>query len=613
MISRRAIAVMVSRFPLVTETFILRELIELERRGQPVLLVPMLKESPRVVHDEAKPWVGRALYTPYFSAAILASNARALRQDPARYFGILARLIAGSLRSPGFLMRTLALFPKSVHLAEELQARGIRHIHAHFATHPATMAMIVSELTGISFSITAHAHDIFVDRTLLRPKLKRAAFVRTISSFNREFLASRYPRSAPKIQVIHVGIDPDRYAEPSARRAVRSPRVILCVAAFKPYKGLPVLVEACQRLATEAVDFRCEIVGDGPMRNQIEELIRSKKLTDRVTLLGNLPQHEVAERFRAAGVVVQPSIIAPDGQMEGIPVSLMEAMAAECPVVASALSGIPELIEHGRTGLLVEPGDGVALAAAIRRIITHPAEAEELGRRAREKVLAEFVLASTVAQLLAKFDAVNEPVELTPGELHLLPIAAEETIGVRRVHEREDSRVIEVLAGGREFILKTQKSRRGESRPPADRARHEYEILQRLAAHGAAPLPLRIDGASILMERAQGAPLDRVIRDLRHTPETLIPAFRAVGKWLREFQALIPDAQHGDLWPGNIFISGDRVQVIDFEGLRQGEHERDIANFLTESEKFFSRPPYRRGFRMLREAFRKGYDEAARG
>ncbi|MEO6487224.1 MAG: glycosyltransferase, partial [Thermoanaerobaculia bacterium] len=211
MIARRAIAVMVSRFPLVTETFILRELVELERQGQPVLLVPMLKETPRIVHDEARPWVERAFYTPWLSAAIAAANMRSLRRRPLRYLGLLARLLGGSLGSPDVLARTLSIFPKSVYLAEELRAHGVQHIHAHFATHPATMAMIVSELTGIGFSITAHAHDIFVDRTLLGMKLRRATFVRAISKFNRDFLVDLNPQAASKIEVIHVGIDPRNY------------------------------------------------------------------------------------------------------------------------------------------------------------------------------------------------------------------------------------------------------------------------------------------------------------------------------------------------------------------------------------------------------------------
>jgi hypothetical protein len=158
--SRPPLAVLVSRFPLVTETFILREIIEIERQGQPVVLVPMIRETPVVVHEAAKPWVERALYTPW------------MFRVPLRTLPLLLRLVAGTLRRPGTLLRTLALFPKSVWLARELERRGVRHIHAHFATHPTTMALIIAALTKIPFSFTVHAHDIQLDRSLLRWKIR---------------------------------------------------------------------------------------------------------------------------------------------------------------------------------------------------------------------------------------------------------------------------------------------------------------------------------------------------------------------------------------------------------------------------------------------------------
>jgi colanic acid/amylovoran biosynthesis glycosyltransferase len=594
---------MVSRFPSVTETFILRELIELERQGQPVLLVPMLNESPQVVHEEAKPWMERALYTPYVSEQIGAANLRALLRQPLRYLGVLARLILGSLRSPGFLGRTLAIFPKSVFLAEQLDKHSIRHIHAHFATHPATMAWIVSQLSGITYSITAHAHDIFVDRALLRLKLRHAAFIRTISNFNARFLTSRYRGIAAKIEVIHVGIDPERYGRRDAETRGRGDGV-LCIGALKPYKGIPVLVEACDRLTREGVDFHCEIIGDGPMRAQIAQMIRTRGLHDRVILLGSRTQEEVAERIARAAMVVQPSMIAPDGQMEGIPVSLMEAMAAGKPVIASELSGIPELVEHGATGLLVNPADAPALSAAIRELLANPERCAAMGRAGREKVKRQFVLPATVELLLRKLDQLNPAVELTAEEIRLLD---RQPIGVRRVHERQDSRVAEILAGGSELIVKTQKSRPVESRPPMERARREFEVLERLASRGLAPLPLRCEGASVVMQRAAGTPLDRMIREQRSRPEPLSAAFSAAGGWLRQFQLVYPGACHGDFWPGNIFISDDAVQVIDFEGIEEGSAYQDVASFLVESELFFSRPWHRRRFAPLRDAFLNGY------
>lgn len=202
-----AVAVMLSRFPTVTETFILRELVEMERQGQPIRLVPMIHESPPVVHDAAKPWVGRALYMPFLSPKIAGENLLTFLRDPIRYVRVLARLVAGTIGSPGTLARTLLLFPKSVALARRLTREGIHHIHVHFASHPATMALIVSQFSDITFSFTVHAQDIQVDRSLLDWNIREARFVRSCTDFNRRFLEELYPREANgKIVVVHYGV-----------------------------------------------------------------------------------------------------------------------------------------------------------------------------------------------------------------------------------------------------------------------------------------------------------------------------------------------------------------------------------------------------------------------
>ena len=369
------IAVLVSRFPLVTETFILRELIELERQGQPVRLAPMLREHPEVVHEAAKPWVERALYTPW------------MFRVPLRTVPLLLRLIRGTVAKPGTLLRTLALFPKSVWLARQLEREGVAHLHAHFATHPSTMALIISKLTGIPFSFTVHAHDIQLDRSLLRWKIREAAFVRSISDFNRRFLEDLYPEARGKIEVIHVGVPlPPPAGAPQPGR-------MLCVAAHKPYKGLPFLIEACRILRAQGVPYTCDIVGDGPMRPELERLNHDRV----VNLLGARREDEVTRMMAACSLVVLPSIVAPDGQMEGIPVALMEALAMGRPVVSTRIAGIPELVQDG--GILVPPGDARALAHAMRALLEDRRRAAEMGARGRAFVEREFALSACVARL----------------------------------------------------------------------------------------------------------------------------------------------------------------------------------------------------------------------
>ena len=396
---RRTVAVGLSRFPTVTETFILREVTEMERQGQPVRLVPLIKENPPVVHDAAKAWTQRALYTPWISARIALANLQAFAKAPLRYLGTLARLIAGT--SAKMLLGTLAIFPKSVYLARELEREGVRHLHVHYASHPATMALIVSKFAPITFSFTVHAFDIQGDRSLLDWKIREARFVRSISQFNKRFLEGLYPEeSRGKIEVVHVGIEPDVYdvnIRPFAGR-------ILCVAGHRPYKGLPYLIEACRILRGEGLAYQCDVIGDGPMRPQLEAMNKD----DVVNLLGPRQETEVARMMAEASLFVLPSIVDDDGMMEGIPVALMEAMATGRAVVSTTTAGIPELVDSGVSGLLVPPRDPRALADAMRTLLNDPEKARAMGERGRAKVRAEFDLRQSATQLLALIDRENQ-------------------------------------------------------------------------------------------------------------------------------------------------------------------------------------------------------------
>ncbi|HET8798344.1 MAG TPA: glycosyltransferase, partial [Thermoanaerobaculia bacterium] len=205
--ARRPIAVGLSRFPTVTETFILREITEMERQGQPVRLVPLIRETPPVIHDAAKPWIARALYTRWVSPAILLANLATLAKHPIHYLRILGRVFAGTSRK--MLPATLAIFPKSVYLARQLASEGIDHLHAHYASIPTTMALLVAQFAPVSFSFTVHAFDIQGDRSLLAWKIREARFIRSISDLNKRFLEFHYPEARGKVEVVHVGIDPD--------------------------------------------------------------------------------------------------------------------------------------------------------------------------------------------------------------------------------------------------------------------------------------------------------------------------------------------------------------------------------------------------------------------
>lgn len=679
---RRPVAVVLSRFPSVTETFILREVMEMERQGQPVRLVPLLRGHPPVVHPEARPWVDRSLYTPFLSLQVLRSNLTALRR-PVRYFGLLLRLAASSWTRPRFLLATLALFPKSVHLARVLEREGIRHVHAQFGSHPGTAAFVISTLAETTYSVTLHAHDLFVRSysPFLGAKLRHADFVRVISSFNRRTVAARFPRvPLDRVHVVHVGVRTREYATPGEESATPEPSAprILCVAALRDYKGLPVLVDACARLRDEGLAFRVELVGEGPMRAAIEERIARSGLQRHVRLLGALPQEAVTALLRRRPIFVLPSVVLRSGWMEGIPVALMEAMAAGAAAIASRLSGIPELVEHERTGLLVEPGSAGELAAAIRRLATDPAFARRLGESGRAKVRAEFELGTCARRLLELLDQHNPPGPDASRLSELVQRAGgiagtAEAVGVTATRGGVDASVVQLLVPGdgdpRHLVVKEHVARVGQSRPPGERARHEFEVLARLTrpctnGSGTLPVPrpvhLEGDGGILVMEACGGRPLDELLRAARCRTLELARArvaMEAAGAWLAAFQErtsgevgpeealglwrrrleadlersrnVLPPrllsrireklgeprprrevqgvGRHGDFWPGNLLVGEDGVRVLDFEGFGPGLPWEDAAYFLVQAELFFAYPLLRPRFAALRQAFLAGY------
>ncbi len=289
---------------------------------------------------------------------------------------------------------------KAALLARRVEGMGARRVHAHFATHPALAAWFVQELTGIAYGFTAHAHDLYVDRAMLAEKVRRADLVVTISEFNRRLVEQACGEAAAgKVHVIRCGVDLAAFA-PAARRPPRIP-TFACVASLRPYKGHEVLIEAAEILRRGGLDLRVVLVGDGELRRRLEARVARAGLRDVVVLRGALPHQEIPAVLAGATALVLPSVTARDGQMEGIPVALMEAMAAGVPVVASRLSGIPELVRDGETGLLVPERDAVALAAAMERLARDPALAGRLADAGRRAVRDEYDRSRNVAQLRA--------------------------------------------------------------------------------------------------------------------------------------------------------------------------------------------------------------------
>jgi glycosyltransferase involved in cell wall biosynthesis len=400
------IAYIVSRFPHLPETFILREMEELERYGWEVALYPLILQKQPIVHPEARPWVARARTVSLFSTGAIRENGRRLWNQPGRMAALLSRVAAENLRSPNFLVRAVYLFPKAVTIARMMQQEGIDHIHAHYATHPALVAWLVSHLTGIRYSMTVHAHDIFVRKAMLSTKLKDASFVVAISNFNRQYLADLCgPWVLDKTHVVHCGIRPEEYQPRESVKKDNKSFEIVHVGSLQPYKGQKFLIEACAILRDAGVPFRCRIIGGGDGLPNLKQSIRKYQLGACVELCGPLTQQEVANQLNSADCYVQPSIITAEGKMEGIPVALMEAMASGIPCIATQISGIPELIREGETGWMVHPEDASALAEKLIAVYSNPAEANRVALAGRQLVLEQFELSTNVKQLVELFDS----------------------------------------------------------------------------------------------------------------------------------------------------------------------------------------------------------------
>ncbi|MGH3051769.1 MAG: glycosyltransferase [Gaiellaceae bacterium] len=400
---RLKVAYVMSRFPRLSETFVLYEMLAVEHQGVDVEIYPLLHEQDQLVHPEALPLCARAHFQPFVSGPILRSQLALLRRNPRKYLETLWALLRGTAGSLNFFVGALGIFPKVVHAAQLMAADGVDHVHCHFSSHPAAAGYVIHRLTGIPFSFTAHGFDLHVDRHMLCEKLGAASFVVPISQYNRELIIEECgERALDKLVVIHSGVDTD-FFRPTEPAHEERPFAILCVGTLHEVKGQRYLIEACRLLAEEGVDFVCRLVGEGRDRKALSRQITEAGLGGRVVLLGKRTRVEVADLLGGSHVLVAPSVHTRSGKREGIPVVLMEAMSSGVPVVASGISGIPELVEDHVTGLLVPPHDPRALARAMRCLHDDPSLRRELALSGREKVVRQFDVRQSAAELVRQF------------------------------------------------------------------------------------------------------------------------------------------------------------------------------------------------------------------
>jgi glycosyltransferase involved in cell wall biosynthesis len=421
-------------YPRLSETFIINEIYLLEKMGLKLHLFSLKNDEKKKSHGIVSKIKALITYLPEVSSVsdspfltwlrtnlpqFISSHWQLFRLRPKAYSQTLLYTFHLSLKYrsgfwPGFKKVFFKDFLRAGYIAlKVLESGRIRHLHGHFCHGATTITMFVSRLTGLPFSFTAHAKDIYLPNLnpgdLLSTKIKQAQFVATCTGANRSYLEQLCPDGSP-IHTIYHGLD-ITFFEPGVRRAdPQQPPLILSVGRFVEKKGFAYLVKACRLLKDKGLEFKCRIVGQADDQTElIKQLIAALGLEDTISLGKGVSQEELRQIYQEATIFALPCQIIDNGDRDGIPNVLVEAMAMALPVVSTHISGIPELIDHQHDGWLVPQKDANALAWALEELLLDSALRDRLGQAARQKVCHLFDSAKTTEALKALFLTCLEP------------------------------------------------------------------------------------------------------------------------------------------------------------------------------------------------------------
>lgn len=404
----KRIAYLTSEYPAVSHTFILREVEALRRLGVDVRTCSIRQTGTEHQRGPAEQAAAAETFYVLRAAArpdtLLGSLGHALRRPTALWQTFR---LAWATRSPG--LRALAYqvmyLIEAIVLARHLTRQGVTHLHNHFGNASCTVAMLVHALSGIPYSYTMHGPSIFFEphRWRIDEKIARARFVACISHFCRsQGMIFADPAHWDRMRIVHCGVEPERYA-PAGDDAAPG-KTMIFVGRLAAVKGVRVLLEAFADIHATDPEARLVLVGDGAERADLEGFADRLGCRSAVRFTGYLNQAEVVAELAAADLFVLPSFA------EGVPVVLMEALASELPVIATRIAGIGELVTPGETGVLVAPGDVVGLRDAMHTLLANPEMRREMGRRGREKVVADYNVdleAAWLKQLIEDVDATT--------------------------------------------------------------------------------------------------------------------------------------------------------------------------------------------------------------
>ncbi len=387
----KKVAYILDIFPTVSETFIINEILAARKGGAEIVIFSRKKPKDGIQHagiSQEFPDV-RYFKDPYAVTPLewIRAHVILFLKNPLAY--VPALIFSCARRKHGLLW----FFKIAGCYALQIQNEHPRHLHAHFASVAGAYAMLISKILRLPYTFTAHGwHDIFeYPPEDFRERALQAKKVITVSQYNKNYMAEKFAIAPEKIEVIHCGIKPELFSA-GGRSGNAQPR-ILSIARLHPIKGVEYLIRACKVLKEKNIRFTCHIIGDGELKEPLEDLIEALGLHGIVLLEGAQPAEEVRRQLAVSDIYVNSSLC------EGLSVSIMEAMACELAVVASDVTGVAELIEDGRNGYLVEPKNAAALAGAIERCVRDPQKRAEMGRMSRKKIEEHFALETEVKKL----------------------------------------------------------------------------------------------------------------------------------------------------------------------------------------------------------------------
>jgi glycosyltransferase involved in cell wall biosynthesis len=395
-----------SRYPVISQTFCDAEMLALERRGIELEIGSIYPPLTSLRHEHISRLRAPIHYAPPQQILkIWEKNAKTTGKWP-------RELVDRHERKYGPSVKAGQRARNALYFAEYFARNGVDHVHIHFANRAAHTALFLKEISGTSFSVTAHGQDFMKDLgndDLLREICGAAEFVAAETDYSRELLCQRCPDSAAKIYRVYNGIDLEHFPTPVSATTINPVPRIISVGRLVAFKGFECLIDACAGLARRGLDFVCDIIGDGPLRDTLQAKIDILNLSPRINLLGSLSQGAVFEKLRAADIFALASVTDQQGASDVFPTVIIEAMAAARPVVSTRLAGIPESVVNDRTGVLVSPGDTTALAQALDRLLCDAELRLRYGRAGRARVEQHFRIDQTVRPLLELFERISVP------------------------------------------------------------------------------------------------------------------------------------------------------------------------------------------------------------